>query len=206
MVEKLNVLVLESERGAAAVARDELTQAGHTVLMCHEPGRAAFPCNALAEGHACPFESSVVDVALDVRPRPRSQPGPQEDGVSCALRFHVPVVIAGSDVMNPYADYATDVLNRTYDVVAACERAAHVPLLRHSAAAVDAMRAVLERRGIASDPEVVVRRRNGALVVEIDHRERYDEPTKNMASVRITAAVRGIDPYARGIDVVFLGR
>ena len=34
MSEKLNVLVLESERGAADWASHELQQAGHTVLRC----------------------------------------------------------------------------------------------------------------------------------------------------------------------------
>ena len=33
MAEKLNVLVLESERGAADVAREELTAAGHNLVF-----------------------------------------------------------------------------------------------------------------------------------------------------------------------------
>ena len=124
---KLNVLVLESERGAAAAAREELETAGHTVLRCHEPGAAAFPCNALVKGQHCPLDAAIVDVALDVRSRPRSQPAPQEDGVVCALRQHIPVVIAASAVLNPYDGYAV-VLDRTFDVVDACERAADAPL------------------------------------------------------------------------------
>ena len=51
MSDGLNVLVLESEQHAGRFARDELEQAGHTVLSCHENGAPAFPCNALAEGH-----------------------------------------------------------------------------------------------------------------------------------------------------------
>src|SRR5438552_4030387 len=132
MADMLNVLVVESERGAAEVAREKLVAAGHTVLRCHEPGAAAFPCNALVKDRQCPLDAAVIDVALDVRSRPRSQPAPQEDGVVCALRHHIPVVVAGPEVLNPYDGYAV-VLGRTSDVVEACERAAHAPLHEHTA-------------------------------------------------------------------------
>ena len=202
MAEKLNVLVMESERGAADVAREELTAAGHAVLRCHEPGSSAFPCNALAEGQQCPLEAAIVDVALDVRSRPRSQPAPQEDGVACALRHHIPVVVAGPTVLNPYDGHA-QLLGRTFDVVDACEQAAHAPLGEHSAAAARALREVLDRRDIPSAPLVAVRRRRGALAVEVRGAGRIDDATKSMASVRMSAALREIDHHARGIDVVF---
>src|SRR5205807_4199387 len=67
MAAKLKVLVLESDQGAADVAREELTAAGHVVLRCHEPGAPAFPCNALAKDQRCPLDAADVDVALDVR-------------------------------------------------------------------------------------------------------------------------------------------
>ncbi len=202
MTEKLNVLVLESERGGADATRDELTTAGHTVLRCHEPGAAAFPCNALVRGMQCPLEAAIVDVALDVRSRPRSQPAPQEDGVVCALRQRIPVVVAGSAVLNPYDGYAV-VLDRTHDVVDACERAAHAPLGEHTAAASRALRVVLDRRGIRCAPLVAVRRRRGVLAVEISGAGHLDEATKSMASVRMSAALREVDHHTRGIDVVF---
>ena len=55
----------------------------------------AFPCSALTDD-GCPLRRNIVDVALTVRQRPRSQPAPQEDGVTCALRTHVPLVVAGA--------------------------------------------------------------------------------------------------------------
>ncbi len=205
MTDRLNVLVLESERGGADSARAELEQAGHTVLRCHEPGAPAFPCNALASGRRCPLESAIVDVALDVRSRPRSQPAPQEDGVRCAIHARVPLVVAGSPVLNPFEGYATEILDRPYDVVDACERAARAPLAEHTDAAVRALRIVLDRRGRTLAPIVAVRRRRGALIVEVIGAETLDPATKAMASVRMTAAVRAIDRAARGIDVVFPG-
>jgi hypothetical protein len=206
MPDKLNVLVLESERGAADGAREELTAAGHTVLRCHEPGAPAFPCNALAKGQECPLEGVVVDVALDVRSRPRPQPVPREDGVACALRHHIPVVVAGPEILNPYDGFAVGVLGRTYNVVDDCERAAHAPLRDHTAVATRTLREVLDRRGIRSSVVVAVRRRHGALAVEVVGAEKIDDATKSMASVRMSAALREVDRHARGIDVAFQDR
>jgi hypothetical protein len=120
----LNVMVLQSERGAADEAARELTEAGHVVLRCHDPGASAFPCRGVADRSQCPLRSHRVDVALIVRSRPRSQPAPQEDGARCALMHNVPLVVAGPAVLDPYGDYAARVLDRTTDVVGACEEAA----------------------------------------------------------------------------------
>lgn len=201
----LNVLVLESERGAADVAIGELEAAGHTVLRCHEPGAPAFPCNALqGEQSQCPLRTSVVDVALTVRKRPRSQPAPQEDGVACALEAHIPLVVAGSALMNPYAPFATEVIERTYDVVDACRRAAEAPLRRHGDRATAALVAVLGVHGITGfDPKVEVYRRGGRLHVEVHGAEQLDQRVKSVGSVRIIGALRELDRDADGIDVVF---
>jgi len=203
MTDELNVLLLESEPGAALVARDELETAGHRVRYCHEPGGAAFPCNALLDGRTCPLEGEAIDVALDVRRYPRSQPTLREDGVMCALREHIPVVIAGAPAMSPYADYASATLDRNFDVVETVERVAGATLERHTSAATSALQEVLERRSITRMPKVAVRRRRGALLISVSGAGPLDVPTKSMAAVRMTAAVRAIDATARGVDVVF---
>ena len=123
----LNVLVLESDRGAATEAVAELQAAGHTVLRCHDGETPAFPCSALTED-GCPLRRNIVDVALTVRRRPRSQPAPQEDGVTCALRTHVPLVVAGATMLNPYDTFAAEIAQGADDIVGACERAAAAPL------------------------------------------------------------------------------
>jgi len=203
MAAKLKVLVLESDHGAADAAREELTEAGHVVLRCHEPGASAFPCNALAKDQRCPLDAADVDVALDVRARPRSQPAAQEDGVACALRHHIPVVVAGTTVLNPYDEYAVERLGRTFEVVAACEHAAHAPLREHTTAAARALQQVLDRRAVVAEPVVAVTRREGTLVAEVDNAGPMDDATKSMVSVRLTAALREVDRHARCIDVVF---
>jgi hypothetical protein len=202
MTDRLNVLVLESEVGAADEARRELEEAGHHVVGCHKRGEDAFPCAGLHDERHCPLDE-VVDVALDVCPRPRSQPAPREDGVACALRQHIPLVIAGPAVLNPYDDYAQSTINRTYDVVDACERAATAPLRDHTSAAARALRDVLDRRRVDATPLVAVRRRDGVLLIEVSRAENVDHATRSMAAVRMAGAVRALDHYARGCDVVF---
>jgi hypothetical protein len=203
MHDTLRVLVVESERGAADDAEGQLAAAGHTVVRCRERGAPAFPCKGVAEGHHCPLDEGVVDVALDIRPRPRSQPAPQEDGVACALRRHVPVVVAGSALLNPYDGYASEVVPTTANLVDVCEKTASAVLREHSRVAARALRICLERRGIHAMPLVAVRRRHGALLVSVSGATHVDASTKSMASVRMSAALRELDRAARGIDVVF---
>jgi hypothetical protein len=198
----LNVLVLESDRGAATMAIADLEAAGHHVLRCHDGAAPAFPCSALTDD-GCPLRRNVVDVALTVRRRPRSQPAPQEDGASCALRTHVPLVIAGAIALNPYEDFATECTDDPGDIVGACERAAAAPLRAHTAAALSAVTTVFEKNDVKAAARVVAFRSHGQLHVEVTTAPRLPQPVQNMAAVQIIAALRALDPDARGIDVSF---
>lgn len=200
---RLNVLLLESEPGAAVVARHELEGAGHLVRTCHEPFEPSFPCNALREGRGCPLDADPIDVTLDVRQRRQSVPRSLEDGVACALRHHIPLVVAGATAPAPHHDFAAEVLEDGFDVVPACERAASAPLLRHSVVAQEALDATLARRDLHVNAEATVVRRRGVLLVSVADGDTLDRGAKTMASVRIRAALRAVDRYARGIDVAF---
>ena len=199
----LNVLVLESDRGAATEAVADLEAAGHRVLRCHDGESPAFPCSALTE-EGCPLRHNIVDVALTVRRRPRSQPAPQEDGVTCALRTHVPLVVAGATVLNPYEGFATEITNDPADVVDACERAAAAPLPAHTKAALAATTTVFERNGAENvTARVAAYRSHGQLHVEVTCGQPVRQPVQNLAAVQIVAALRALDPDARAIDVSF---
>jgi hypothetical protein len=200
----LNVLVLESDRGAATEAVADLEAAGHRVLRCHDGASPAFPCTALTDD-GCPLRNTIVDVALTVRRRPRSQPAPQEDGVTCALRTHVPLVVAGATVLNPYEDFATEIVDEPGDIVAACERAAAAPLRAHTRAALRALKTVFDKNDVGdTTARVVVYRLHGQLHVEVTSPEARPQPLQNIAAVQIVAALRALDPDARGIDVSFV--
>jgi hypothetical protein len=204
MTAKLRVLVLESDRGAATAAIGQLSAAGHDVVRCHEPNAPAFPCRAIGGDEHCPLRDDIVDVALTMRSQPRSQPAPHEDGVSCAIERHVPLVIGGSTALNPFAPWASEVLDRSDNVAAACERAAAAPLPRHGARATSALTEVLQVHDLEHVmPSVIVRRVRGNLLVTVHGAEELDHAAKAMASVRMIGALRDLDATARGIDVVF---
>src|SRR5215831_9597160 len=98
----MRALLLESDAHAGAHVERALESAGHTVVRCHEAGGPAFPCRALSDPGSCPLDApGGVDVAVVFR-HPHPKPTAYEDGVTCALRRDVPVVIAGSPLLNPY--------------------------------------------------------------------------------------------------------
>jgi len=116
----MDVLLLESERGSAHEVIDALHDAGHVVHRCHEAGLPAFPCNGILSG-TCPLERGSIDVAVTVRPHVRPAPTPLEDGVACAIRRHVPVVLVGAGALNPYERFGVVEVAEAGDVANGCE-------------------------------------------------------------------------------------
>jgi hypothetical protein len=196
----LNVMVLESEPNGADEACDELTAAGHTVLRCHDAGQPAFPCRGILDHDACPLSAHVVDVALAVRPRVRSAPAASEDGVRCALMANVPLVVAGPSALDPYDRYATRVLDRTYQVVDACEGAAGQELPGHIRRARHVLTDSLGADRV-SGADVSVTRQSGGLRVVVAGVDGATRAQRNAAVVRIVGALRAFDRSAKTIDV-----
>ena len=200
MTMALNVMVLESEHGAADEAKRELAAAGHVVLECHDPDAPAFPCRGLVDTASCPLHAPVIDVALTVRSRVRSQPAPTEDGVRCALMQHVPLVVAGPAALEPFDGFETTVLDRTYDLVSAVESAAAAEL---GAYARRAETVIAQSIGVTGDihPSVSVTRRAGGLRVVVRGLDDVARAHRQAAIVRVVGALRQFDRAARMIDV-----
>ena len=196
----LNVMVLESEYDGADEAVAELTAAGHAVVRCHDRGQPTFPCRGILDAADCPLRSQRIDVALDVRPRVRSQPAASEDGVQCALMAHVPLVVAGPSALDPYDHYATRVLDRTHGVVDACEVAASDELPAYVRRAKKSLAGSLgaEQAAVAG---VSVTRHNGGLRIRVSGLDDATRRERHAAVVRIVGALRDIDSSARAIDV-----
>jgi len=197
----LNVMVLESENGAADEARAELLEAGHVVLRCHERGQPTFPCRGIVNAASCPLSSHAVDVVLTVRSRVRSQPAPSEDGVRCALMAHVPLVVAGPSALDPYDGFETRVLDRTYDVVETCESAAGAELRAYARHA-ESVLADSPGADRAWSARVTVTRHAGGLRVRVAGLDDATRKERRSAVVRIVGALRQFDRDARTIDVV----
>jgi len=197
----LHVMVLENEPTVAARAGRELRDAGHTVLSCHEPDRAAFPCPGIARPSAYPSRIHPVEVARVVRTGTRVQPTLGEDGVRCALIHRIPLV-AGAPVFDPFGDDAAEELDRTNGVVEACEQAAAAPVNDLGRRATEVLDEVVGMTAAGHEtPRAVVTRRAGRLNIRVLDSGTLTREERARAAVRITMAGRELDPDAAGIDV-----
>jgi hypothetical protein len=195
----LNVMVLESEPDASNVAGQELRDAGHTVLSCHDAEHASFPCRGVTQPAACPLSSHKVDVALVVRTGTRAQPTLGEDGARCALVHRVPLVVAGTPLFEPFDEYASRTLDRTYDVVEACEQAAAAPIAALGDRATQVLRELVAR---LPEARAEVTRRAGRLDVHISNGQEMTRHERAQVAVRIMMTLRELDPHSAGIDVM----
>src|SRR5690242_7705294 len=119
---RLAVLAMGTDDWATEQVATALIRGGHNVLRCHEPGEAAFPCNALIEGGRCPLEEGF-DVAITTRARSLPGPATGEFGVVCALRHGAPLVVAGVPGVAPFQMWTSVAVEPGGDVVSACEKA-----------------------------------------------------------------------------------
>lgn len=102
------VMITGTEGWAIDQIDHALRSAGHTVMHCHVPGEPTFPCVGL-QGGRCPLDGDA-EVVLTVRARPLPQPVRREGVVTCGLRAGLPLVVAGSTVLNPFANHASEVV------------------------------------------------------------------------------------------------
>jgi hypothetical protein len=198
----MRVLVIETDRHAADDAIAALGAAGHEVVRCHDPHQAAFPCNALRDDRACPLDGGGgVDVVLTVRAHPHPRPSAFEDGVTCALRRHIPLVVAGRSALNPFQHWTADVADDD-DVVTACDRAAAAPIAALSEPATAEVRRLLDVHGVegGDTAQAVVHRRRERLVASLDLPP-VPASVAEMAAVRVAGVLRAADPTAEIVDV-----
>ncbi|HEX4863716.1 MAG TPA: hypothetical protein VFV02_06565 [Acidimicrobiales bacterium] len=116
------VLVVGSDDWAIGDAASQLREAGRTVHRCSDSAEAPFPCNALVPGRGCPLDLHEVDVVLNIRSRPESQPALGEMGAICGLRDGLPLVVGGLSDMSSFSPWA-DKVPPTGDIVATCDEA-----------------------------------------------------------------------------------
>jgi hypothetical protein len=182
------------------VAIAQLQAAGHRVERCHEPGARAFPCAALNPGR-CPLEDGEIDVVLTVRARSHPRPSPLEDGVTCALRRHVPVVVAGRTGNHPFQQYDVAVAG-VDDVVETCERAATGPQRDHEAAATRALHQTLDVAGLPLEGSRVEVHRTGAgLRANVYVPRETGKRQRDIVAVRVVGALRAFDRSTKHIEI-----
>ena len=191
--------MIQTGSTAARAAADDLIRNGHEVAVCHPDGEAA--CVALSGGR-CPLDTAPIDAAVVVRSMPSPCPLPLEDGVACAARRGLPLVVAGEPAGHPFTAWASAEEEGT-SVAATVETVVAAPLPKLSMLATATLRHALATRGITgSAARVEVRRHHGGAFAEIIGAGDLSRSSRAACSVRVAAAVRAHDPWARNVDVV----
>jgi hypothetical protein len=189
MTKPLDVLVIESHRGAAAAAVHDLEAAGHHVLRCHDEDSPGFPCRGVIDAAQCPL-AWHTDVALLVRGRVTPRPTALEQGATCAIRAGVPLVEAGPAALDPFERWL--VARVDDDVVATCEAASDAALGELRLEILRLVAPVLFAAGIAAD-RTVCRLEPGdtRLNVRLDLPVTVSPAVRQALGVRVLDAVRG---------------
>jgi hypothetical protein len=196
----MDILVTESNSGAARGAVERLESAGHRVHRCHAESSSAFPCAGLTSG--CPMDDAPIDLVLTVRAHVRTTPAPTEDGVTCGLRRHVPVAITGHTVMNPFEVLGAEAVEADGDLVAECERVAGSRRPAHEEVGRAVMRDTLAVERYPTEPaDVSVRRVAGRLQVQVSAPAVVPQRAREIVAVRVVGQLRAFDPHAAGIDI-----
>lgn len=193
----MRILLTESDHGTADHAAQALEEAGHEVVRCAAPDAPSFPCTGLASGD-CPLDDRV-DVAVTFRAKPHPRPTPREMGVTCALRHHVPLVVAGEHGSDPFVTWATASVpgQDTEALLAAVDDAAERELPAHAAAAAEEARL---RLGV-DDVHATARRHGNGVTVSVHPPMALDDRRRETLGIQVAAAVRRVDRYTGVIDV-----
>ncbi|HEY5155310.1 MAG TPA: hypothetical protein VIJ47_11285 [Acidimicrobiales bacterium] len=199
----MRVLVVERKAGLGDGVTAQLDASGHEVVRCHEPGTPAFPCNAIVDGEVCPLDHHAVDVAMAVRGDEGGPTTEDEDGVRCAIRRNVPVVLVGNRDGASYAGWTKSEARETdVDLMDKTAEAAKAGFDRHAAAARETLGQVLDTHDIVSSSVDVEIHRTGNRLRCVLHVDALVDPmVAQMAAVRVVVALRTLEQELDVIDV-----
>jgi hypothetical protein len=194
----MDVLFSHTSTPGAVAAAEDLERRGHRVVVCHPDGGSA--CVGLTGG-VCPLDADAVDAAVAIRPvGAGSSPG-LDDGIICAARRGIPVVVGGDPTDNPFGPW-TAAEEEGSRIALTVETVVRTPDPGLSLVATHALRVCLERHGLPlGDAHADVRRRDASLDVTLLNVGDADRRTLAAAGVRVAGALRAADQWARRIDV-----
>jgi hypothetical protein len=201
----MRVLVVGTLPEAVERAGATLRGAGHEVFGCHDAGDAAFPCRGLRGGD-CPLAGPGVDVVVTARDGAWPDPSPYEDGVACALRHQVPMVVHAATSSHPFDEWVRGESRADDELPAVVEAAVRAPMLGHSDLARSTARQVLDAAGLPSDGvDAEVVRRDGRLRVTMTLPPGA-EAGESGVTAKVLGGLRRYDRHARGIDLGYAAR
>ncbi len=199
----MRVLVVERKAGLGDGVVAQLDATGHEVVRCHAPGAPAFPCNALIEGEACPLDHHAVDVAMAIRGDEGGPTTEDEDGVRCAIRRQVPVMLVGNRDGASYAGWTkAEADPDDTELLAKAAAAVQAGFDPHVQAARDTCRQVLAQHDLADAAVDVEIKRSGNRLRCLLHVDATVDPlVAQMAAVRVVVALRSLEHELDVIDV-----
>jgi hypothetical protein len=171
---------------------------GHVVHSCRNRDEPHDVSCAALRGHVCPLDAQPVDVAVGIGPEPTVDR--LGDGEVCAIRRQIPLILLDrpDDPLGRWAaavapaHQALDVINQVHAAI----------LPDHTADARRTVREWLRRHGLDETAvDVEVRRRHGALLVELWVGEHVSGREAEGLGVYLAQCVRRFDPWAKGVDV-----
>ena len=115
----MKVILTGTEGWAIDQVGRDLRGRGHDVLLCNGPDDVVFSCIGLSTERSCPIERGA-DVIVTIRAHPIPQPTRREVAITCAVLRGVPLVVAGSTVLNPFATIASAVVEGYDDIETTC--------------------------------------------------------------------------------------
>ena len=120
--------------------------------------------------------------------------------MSCSLRHHIPLIVAGTSALNPYDKWTTAIAGDD-DIVEACELAVALPVERLA----EPTRAEVRRRlslqpALAEQSDVVVHRSNRQLDATI-YLPGEAEDTDGALAVTVATVLRAHDRFTCRVNV-----
>ncbi len=194
----MEILMTDVSWAPARTMADELREHGYVVHTCRDEQDPDAPsCTALRHAD-CPLDRYPIDAAVVVGSPPSTDH--LADAGLCALRRRIPVVLVDrpGDRLEAWASDSTT-RSRAIASIGALEG---VGLPGHTAEARRTLDEELTRQGRSpSEVGVVVRRRNGGLLIELSPHESLRPHDTERLAVHVAQRVRAFDPWARTIDV-----
>jgi|GEM_PF-4557755 len=181
-----------------------LEAGGAQISRCHHPDDGTM-CTMVA-GHPCPMDDHA-EVA--VVPLVAAGAGPTlADGVGCAVRSSIPVVVVGRGSPGPFGAVAAAAADGPDDVVDVCRTAIAGATMAHTRVAQDALEARVDSLGIDADAarelSASVRRNETGLRLEIRTNGLLAHQVGERLGLQVLAAVRAFDPRAKGVSLAVI--
>jgi len=193
----VEILMTTVSSQAARDVASELAEQGHVIRTCANDADPDAPTCAALRDERCPLEKYPIDAAVDVCEVNRDDV--LANGGLCVVRRRIPLVLVDrpADRLAPWA--SASIPRSSVAATIASLESAELP--GHTAEARHMLSEEAQPEKTAQAVGVVVRRRNGGLVVELSPHSKENGGDIKKVAVHVAQRLRIFDPWAKTIDV-----